>query len=185
MLFIAIFSNRSGKGDAAPPQPPPLPLIIYLIIAILALPNLKQINHAIFIRIIEFKTLLKFRVSQILCFQKGARVSNRDTGCSLNIVLFFKDFEIFRTLAFFCFPSVYTHQAGRTPAPQQYWQSSEKSQKFKENTIFNEHPVQPHLSVKMNKSRALGKEFDYINIMLWQLGIKHWSFVSNNSSFQF
>ena len=37
---------------------------------------------------------------------------------------------------------VYTHQAERTPALQQNWQSSEKSQSFKEkNTIFNEHPV--------------------------------------------
>ena len=29
----------------------------------------------------------------------------------------------------------------RTPALQQNWQSSEKSQHFKEKTIFNEHPV--------------------------------------------
>ena len=37
---------------------------------------------------------------------------------------------------------MYTHQAGRKPALQQNWQSSEKSQNFKEkNTIFNEHPV--------------------------------------------
>ena len=37
---------------------------------------------------------------------------------------------------------VYTHQAGRKPALQQNWQSSEKSQNFKEkNTISNEHPV--------------------------------------------
>ena len=49
---------------------------------------------------------------------------------------FFEYFEIFRTLAFLCFPSVsvclYTHQAGRTPALQQNWQSTEKSQNFKE-----------------------------------------------------
>ena len=38
---------------------------------------------------------------------------------------------------------VYTHQAVRTPALQQNWQSSEESQNFKENTIFNEHPVDP------------------------------------------
>ena len=36
---------------------------------------------------------------------------------------------------------VYTHQAGRTPALQQNWQRLEKSQNYKENTIFNEHPV--------------------------------------------
>ena len=39
---------------------------------------------------------------------------------------------------------MYTHQAGRKPVLQQNWQSSEKSQNFKEkNTIFNEHPVGP------------------------------------------
>ena len=31
--------------------------------------------------------------------------------------------------------------AGQTPALQQNLQSSEKSQHFKKNTIFNEHPV--------------------------------------------
>ena len=37
---------------------------------------------------------------------------------------------------------VYTHPAGRTPALQQNWQSSEKLHNFKEkNTNFNEHPV--------------------------------------------
>ena len=45
--------------------------------------------------------------------------------------VFFEDFRIFRTLAFLYFPSVSmcvhtTHQAGRTPALQQNWQSSEK-----------------------------------------------------------
>ena len=34
------------------------------------------------------------------CFWLVAR-----TGCSLNIVFFFKDFEIFWTFAFLCFPS--------------------------------------------------------------------------------
>ena len=60
------------------------------------------------------------------------------TGCLLNIVFFSKDFRIFRTLVFLCFPlvsmCVHTHQAGRTPALQQNWQSSEKSQNFKEKT---------------------------------------------------
>ena len=50
-------------------------------------------------------------------------------------VWFFEDFKIFRTLAFLGFPSVsvcvYT-MAGQTPALQQNWQSSEKSQHFKE-----------------------------------------------------
>ena len=58
--------------------------------------------------------------------------------------VFFKNFEILRTLAFLCFPRcqcLYTHQAGRTQALQQNLQSSEKKQNFKDNTIFNEHPV--------------------------------------------
>ena len=60
--------------------------------------------------------------------------------------VFSEDFKIFRTLAFPCLPSVsvrvYIHQAGRTPALQQNWQSSEKSQNLKEkiqylmNTLF-------------------------------------------------
>ena len=33
-------------------------------------------------------------------------------------------------------PCAYTHQAGRTPALQQNWQSSEKSQNFKEKTQY-------------------------------------------------
>ena len=42
-------------------------------------------------------------------------------------------------MAFLCFPwfqCVYTHQAGRTPALQLNWQSSEKSQHFKEKTQY-------------------------------------------------
>ena len=66
------------------------------------------------------------------------------TGCSLNSV-FSEYFKIFRTLAFPCFPSVsvcvYTHQAGRTTALQQNWQSSENHNILRKNTIFNEHPV--------------------------------------------
>ena len=42
---------------------------------------------------------------------------------------------------------VYTHHAGRKQALQQNWQSSEKSQHFKENTIFNEHPVHMYMYV--------------------------------------
>ena len=54
-------------------------------------------------------------------------------------------FRIFQNIPNSVFPRwqfVYTKQAGRKPALQQNWQSSEKSQNFKEkNTIFNEHPV--------------------------------------------
>ena len=47
--------------------------------------------------------------------------------------VFSKDFKIFRTLTFLC---VYTHQAGRKPELKQNWQSSEKSQSFKEKTQY-------------------------------------------------
>ena len=63
------------------------------------------------------------------------------TGCSLNIVFFQKILEYSELWSFSVYPRcqcVYTHQAGRTPALQQDWQSSEKSQHFKEkNTIIN------------------------------------------------
>ena len=53
--------------------------------------------------------------------------------------------------------------AGRTPALQQNWQSSEKSQHFKEKTtIFNKHPVgalrifvhTPSIHRFLNKNKA-------------------------------
>jgi len=57
-------------------------------------------------------------------------------------VFFSRDFRIFRTLVFLLVPGVYTHQAGRTPALQQNWQSIENNKILrKKNTIFNEHPV--------------------------------------------
>ena len=68
-----------------------------------------------------------------------------DTGCSLNIVFFPKTLRYSGLWPFSIFPRcqcVYTHQTGRKPALQQNWQSSEKSQNFKDKkTIFNEHPV--------------------------------------------
>ena len=57
------------------------------------------------------------------------------TGCSVNIVFFSEDFQIFRTLAFLCFPSVSVcvhTTTGRKPVLQQNCQSLEKSQNFKE-----------------------------------------------------
>ena len=51
------------------------------------------------------------------------------TGCSLNIVIFLKIFEYSGLWSSSVFPRcqcVYTHQAGRTPALQLNWQSSEK-----------------------------------------------------------
>ena len=54
------------------------------------------------------------------------------TGCSLNIVFFPKILKYFPDSVFPQCQYVYTNQAGRTPALQQNWQSSEKSQKFKE-----------------------------------------------------
>ena len=76
-----------------------------------------------------------------------------NTGCSLNIVFFFEDLKIFGTLAFLCFPSVsvcITHQAGRTPELQQKWQSSEKSQILRKNTIINEHPVTSRMDLHVD-----------------------------------
>ena len=61
------------------------------------------------------------------------------TGCSLNIVFFLKILKYSGLWSFFVFPlyqCVYTHQAGRTPALQQNWQSSKKSQSFKEKTQY-------------------------------------------------
>ena len=57
------------------------------------------------------------------------------TGWSLNSVFFSKILKYSGLLPFSVFPRsqcVYTLQAGRTPALQQNWQSSEKSQNFKE-----------------------------------------------------
>ena len=53
--------------------------------------------------------------------------------------VFSEDFKIFWTLAPSVFPlcqCVYTHQAGRTPALQLNWQSSDKSPNFKEKTQY-------------------------------------------------
>ena len=62
------------------------------------------------------------------------------TGCSLNIVFFPKIFEYSGLWSFsvlpWCRQCVYTHQAGRTPALQQNWQSSEKSQNYKEKKQY-------------------------------------------------
>ena len=77
------------------------------------------------------------RIDEILSFWKQfypSGVAARE--CSLIIVGFFsKDFRIFRTLAFLCFPLVpvctYTHQAGKPPSLQLDWQSSEKSKNLK------------------------------------------------------
>ena len=57
------------------------------------------------------------------------------TGCSLNIVFFPKILKYSRHSVFPRFSRcqcVYTHQAGRIPALQQNWQSSENSKNFKE-----------------------------------------------------
>ena len=74
--------------------------------------------------------------------------------------VFFEDFKIFRTLAFLCFVSVsvcvvYTQQAGRPQALQQNWQSSEKSQNFKEKTQYLMNTLYIHL-YKHNHTEQLG-----------------------------
>ena len=63
----------------------------------------------------------------------------RSTGCSFNIVFFSNILKYSGLLPLSVFPRVlcvYTHQAGRTPALLQNWQSSEKSQKFKGKTQY-------------------------------------------------
>ena len=61
------------------------------------------------------------------------------TGCSLNIVVFLKILKYSGLWPFSVLPlcqCVYTHKAGITPALQQNWQSSEKSQNSKEKTQY-------------------------------------------------
>ena len=68
-----------------------------------------------------------------LIFNYIYRVFNKYCG------FFLKFLKFFGLLPFSVFPRcqcVYTHQAGRTPALQQNWQSSEKSQRFKEKTQY-------------------------------------------------
>ena len=57
------------------------------------------------------------------------------TGCSLNISFFPKILKYSGLWPFFVLPQcqcVYKHKAGRKPTLQQNWQSSKKSQHFKE-----------------------------------------------------
>ena len=74
------------------------------------------------------------------------------TGCSLNIV-FFRRFisKVYSGLwSLSVFPRcqwVYTMAGQTSELQQQNLQSSEKSQHFEENTIFNEHPVPYHREV--------------------------------------
>ena len=59
------------------------------------------------------------------------------TRCSFNIMFFSKVSKYSGLLPFSVFSRcqcVYTHQAGKKPALQQNWQSSEKSQNFMEKT---------------------------------------------------
>ena len=66
--------------------------------------------------------------------------------CKLSIVIVFfsKILKYYGLLPFSVFPRcqcVYKHQAGRTPALQQIWQSSEKSQNFKEKAQYLMNPL--------------------------------------------
>ena len=70
-----------------------------------------------------------------------------NTGCSINVVFFSNFLKIFQTL--FSLVSVCVHKqgprhkAGRKPALQQNWQSSEKSQNFKEKTQYLRNTLIP------------------------------------------
>ena len=93
---------------------------------------------------------------------------------------FFKDFRIFQTLVFLCFPLVlvciHTYQAGRTPALKPNWKSSEKSQNFQEkNTTSNEHSVS--LELLIIKSNQMGWNSFHIVI------IASYSSISTSSDF--
>ena len=74
-----------------------------------------------------------------LCTVPNELKDEGGTGCSLNIVFFWKIFKYSRLWSFSVFPRcqcVYTHQPGRTPVLQQYWQSLEKSQNFNEKAQY-------------------------------------------------
>ena len=90
----------------------------------------------------ELSVLTHMYNSKFMCFVVQNNYSIK--GCLLNIVFYPKILKYSGLWPFSVFPRcqcLYTHQAGRKPALQQNWQSSEKSQIFKEkNTIFNEHP---------------------------------------------
>ena len=71
--------------------------------------------------------------------------------------MFLEDFEIFfepwpLLVSPRCGVSVYT-MANQTQALQQNLQTSEKSQHFKENTIFNEHPVYYNNQILFNENQ--------------------------------
>ena len=105
-----------------------------------------------------------------LDFPAGLKIKNINiviilyTGCSLNIVSFFRKFQnIFRTPASLGFPVLCTRtikwqvenqRCSRTGRVQK------KSQNFKEkNTIFNEHPVF-HTTIDMSRNDALNNNDD-------------------------
>ena len=70
---------------------------------------------------------------------RGSLYNPPHTGCSLNIVFFPEDFKIYPNSGLSMISigvSVYTYQAGKTPALQQKGQSSELSQNFKEKTQY-------------------------------------------------
>ena len=70
-------------------------------------------------------------------------------------------FRIFKNIPNSVFPRcqcVYTHQAGRKPAPQQNWESSQKSPNFKEktqyimNTLYVIHTKQKNYIFSINSA---------------------------------
>ena len=84
-----------------------------------------------------------------------------DTSCSLNIVFFRRFLYIFLTLAYLGFPldaSVCTldTMAGQTSALQQNWQSSEKSQHFKENKQYLMNTLYLQIAI-VNRNEKAGK----------------------------
>ena len=80
---------------------------------------------------ISIKLLANAKIGQQNIMSQNVKI----TGCSLNIVFFSKILKFSRLWPFSVFPRcqcVYTHKAGRKPAPKRNWQSSEKSKILKE-----------------------------------------------------
>ena len=103
--------------------------------------NLIIIVTSIFIT--NLKMLLSIQALQYLPYMPtivSSKCRSKNYRMFINYCVFSEFLKMFPTLAFLCFPSVsvcaHTHQAGRKPALQQNWQSSEKSQHFKEKIQY-------------------------------------------------
>ena len=87
---------------------------------------------------ISFRSFVRHKTSYkafhcVICVELEIEI-HLNTGCSLNSGCFSKILKYSGLVRFSVFPRcVYTHQAGRTPALQQDWQSSENFKISKHN----------------------------------------------------